>query len=392
MKITLVIASLSSGGAERVLAGMANHWVSMGHDITVITYSAPESDFNRLDERVTRFALDCLSSSSNLFQALYHNLRRLVKLRNAIRKAQSPLVISFMDRMNVMVIIACLGLKSKVIVSEHTDPALQSIGVIWSSLRWITYPFSDAIVVLSEQSREWFIRSMGRKKNLFSGAAQKIFAMPNPIDCSLILRQSHEQLPGEMLAVLKAKKTVFTQIARLSEEKNPLLLVKACLLLRRKYTEFVVLFIGQGPLMEAMRKRISENHLEEHILLLGEKANPYPYLAAARAALLTSNVEGFGLVLAEAMVCGAVPVSTDCSGPRSILEDGQFGLLVPLNDPALFAEAMYRIAADNNLHRELRKGAAEYVRQFDMPVVMKQWEALIQKIQINSGKVTDSST
>ena len=204
---------------------------------------------------------------------------------------------------------------------------------------------------------------------------EKIVYLPNPINCEDIIKKSREPLPVELNRL--GKKTIFAQVSRLSLEKAPFLLVEACIILRNRYEDFVVLFVGGGDLLDQMRERIRKNGLEKHILLLGEQANPYTYMAASRATLLTSSTEGFGLVLIEAMLCGSVPVSTDCDGPRDIIGQNQFGLLVPSGDAQAFADAMYKVALDDDLHSELKTKAIERAKRFDSPRVIKEWEELI---------------
>ena len=87
------------------------------------------------------------------------------------------------------------------------------------------------------------------------------------------------------------------------------------------------------------------------------RENPYALMALARGVLLTSEYESFGLVLVEAMICGAPPIATDCdSGPDEVLSDGA-GLLVPRNAPDAFADAMLRLIEDDALHENCANAA-----------------------------------
>jgi glycosyltransferase involved in cell wall biosynthesis len=73
--------------------------------------------------------------------------------------------------------------------------------------------------------------------------------------------------------------------------------------------------------------------------------------------VLSSNYEGFGNVIVEALYCGLKIVSTDCiSGPREILNNGEFGSLVPVNDSEAFANAIiyelnYQRSIENQKNR-----------------------------------------
>jgi GalNAc-alpha-(1->4)-GalNAc-alpha-(1->3)-diNAcBac-PP-undecaprenol alpha-1,4-N-acetyl-D-galactosaminyltransferase len=106
-RLTLVVPSLALGGAERVVARMANHWAAHGDSVTVITLSATTSDTYPLDPSVTRIALDLMRESRGPIGAFVNNWVRVGRLRDAIRQSQPDTVISFTDRMNVVTLLAC---------------------------------------------------------------------------------------------------------------------------------------------------------------------------------------------------------------------------------------------------------------------------------------------
>ena len=75
--------------------------------------------------------------------------------------------------------------------------------------------------------------------------------------------------------------------------------------------------------------------------LAGYQPNPYHYLRAARMFVLSSDYEGFANVIVEALLAGCPVVSSDCpSGPAEILNNGQYGLLTPVNDIEQLAAAI----------------------------------------------------
>src|SRR5689334_5516281 len=153
MRLTLVISSLQCGGAERVMAIMANYWAARGHVITLLTLDGAKSPFYELDCRVQHQALGVAGPSLNLVRGLSSNLKRIGALRRALRASHSDAVISFADKTNVLVLLASRGLKVPVIVSEHTDPALSPIDRVWHQLRQRVYPMADLIVVLTQEAK-----------------------------------------------------------------------------------------------------------------------------------------------------------------------------------------------------------------------------------------------
>jgi glycosyltransferase involved in cell wall biosynthesis len=99
----------------------------------------------------------------------------------------------------------------------------------------------------------------------------------------------------------------------------------------------------------------------DDVALLGYQPNPYPYLKAAGVFVLSSNYEGFGNVLIEALLTGCPVVSTDCpSGPSEILDDGQYGTLVPVDDAEGLADAVVETLAIEPEREKLRQRGREF--------------------------------
>ena len=132
------------------------------------------------------------------------------------------------------------------------------------------------------------------------------------------------------------------------------------------------MIIGEGEERQAIEKIIDASPYSDDICLMGKIANPFPYMAKADVFVLSSEWEGFGNVLVEALACGATVVSTDChSGPGEILEDDKYGLLVPVGNPAALAEAIERsllhpFPAEQSIARardfSVEKAVAQYIK------------------------------
>ncbi|RZT62942.1 CDP-glycerol glycerophosphotransferase (TagB/SpsB family) [Leucobacter luti] len=120
----------------------------------------------------------------------------------------------------------------------------------------------------------------------------------------------------------------FCVASRLSPEKNHFELLDALARSESKDQLFLTL-LGDGPLAHELRVRIGELGLQDRVRMRGLVENPYPHIRACDAMMLPSRYEGQGLVLLEALTLGVPVVATDIPGPRSVLNDGQFGLLVP---------------------------------------------------------------
>ena len=101
------------------------------------------------------------------------------------------------------------------------------------------------------------------------------------------------------------------------------------------------MILGEGDLRPAMERQIAELGLQDRVALPGFFQDPYPWFRSADLFVLSSDWEGFGNVIVEALECGVPVVSTDCpSGPAEILENGRYGRLVPVGDVDALANAI----------------------------------------------------
>jgi len=205
-----------------------------------------------------------------------------------------------------------------------------------------------------------------------------IRVVPNPVDLDLLRAKS--RVPNAPL--MSNEGTKFVYVGRLDQDKNPALLIEAARLLRQKYDIFVVYLAGKGALINELQSLIQANNLQEHVILLDELTNPYPLISQARSLILTSRVESFSLVLVDAMLFGAVPISVDCPfGLREILDNGRFGLLVPPEDAMALADAMWRVACDDGLHSGFKKLGLERAQHYGLPAVVPEWERIFDLVQ-----------
>jgi glycosyltransferase involved in cell wall biosynthesis len=145
-------------------------------------------------------------------------------------------------------------------------------------------------------------------------------------------------------------------VGRLDPEKNPLLLVEVAELLRKRDSRWSLAIAGDGPLQDALERRIAERGLDEAVELLGYVPNGPELWAEYRrshAFLHVSLTEGLPQVLFEAQGAGLPVVATDVGGVSAAVGGGESALLVPPEDAAAAAEALMRLAADEPERRRL---------------------------------------
>ena len=146
-------------------------------------------------------------------------------------------------------------------------------------------------------------------------------------------------------------------VGRFKAQKNHALLLKAFKKLLEK-RDARLLMLGEGELFLATAAMAREEGIADKVFMPGVVPDPFPYYRSADLFVLSSDYEGFGNVIVEALASGVPVVSTDCrSGPGEILENGRFGLLTPVGDVDALAAAMER-SLDTEHDREALKTRA----------------------------------
>ena len=120
-----------------------------------------------------------------------------------------------------------------------------------------------------------------------------------------------------------------------------------------------LIVLGEGRQRNRLLALARRLRIEKYVDLPGFVENPYPYLARADLFVLSSKNEALPTALIEALACGCPVVSTDCAyGPREILNDGEFGTLVPVGDPIALGDAMDEALRAPRRSEVLRERAA----------------------------------
>jgi len=352
MRLALVISSLGAGGAERVLATLANHWAGRGDTVTLITLADGTADFYPLDERIRRVPLGLAGRSGGLVAALRANLARLWALRRAIHAARADYVVSFGDKTNVLTLLTGWGVP--VIISERIDPRQHPIGRVWSALRRGVYPLAAGLVVQTEAVKSWAAATF---------PALLVTVIPNPVN-----------IPPP--SPIPRSRSVLG-MGRLVRQKGFDLLLQAC----AGYDDVQVTILGEGDERSALQAQAAALGVTLH--LPGVVQDPAAWLAEAAVFALPSRYEGFPNALLEAMAGGGAVVAANCpSGPAEIITDGVDGLLVPTEDAAALGAALRRLLDDPPERARLGKAARQTVlSRYSLGAIAAQWDALFERVR-----------
>lgn len=363
-RIVLLTYSLRSGGAERVVTELANHWSRTGHVVTVLTLVGEEKPFYDLHPGVEVQALGVASVSEGALEAAVANMRRIWHLRRILRRIEPDVAIGAMPRANVLLRLATIATRTAVILTEHTDPLRYPLTPVWKRLRGVTYPFADSLVAVSQ----------GILDRLPGCQAADERVIPNPVT---IRDRDELEAAGQ-----EGTGRRLVGMGRLAHEKGFDLLIRAFAQVADARPEWNLEIWGEGEGREALEALICDLELEDRILMPGRTNQPFRVMASADLFVLSSRYEGFGNVLAEAMCVGVPVVSFACpSGPEEIVRHGVDGLLVPPEDVEALASAIARLMDSPEARRRLAERAVEARDRFGSESIMKRWDELLEEVR-----------
>lgn len=275
MRLTLVVSSLTCGGAERAAVLLTEGFLEKNYQVSVITLAGVETDFYRLPDKAHRSALSITGNSPTIVYALWNNIHRLLVLSKAIRSSQPDVVISFLHQTNILTLLASLNTSYPVIVSEQNNPELAT-EKLWKMLRRVVYPYSAKIVSTSQGVDAYFDWLPKIKRAVIY----------NP----LTIIKNEESKTDLIKGAALDKKWIIT-MGRLTYQKGFDLLLTAFHKIAEQHSDWQLIILGEGELRLELEDQRDSLGLTEQVLLPGLASNPFPLLKRSQLFVLSSRFE-----------------------------------------------------------------------------------------------------
>ncbi len=216
---------------------------------------------------------------------------------------------------------------------------------------------ADAITVLSGESKATL-------EEVFPEFSNKILLLENMISEKEILSAAQEEIND-----FPQNEFTIVSVGRLDPVKLHEQGVEVMKELKHRNLKFKWLVIGEGPLKNKVEQRISEYQLQNEILLLGTRENPYPYIKKADVFLHLSKFEGYGIAIAEARILKKCIVLNDFTTASSHIKNGFDGVITSLN-PAEIATEIEKLILDENLRKKYEQNVS-FDKDFAQKILKK---------------------
>ena len=324
---------------------LAAAWLSRGFDVDFVLRRA----VGDLLEQIPNGARVVDLSAPRVRHA-FSPLRRylLESPPNALLAAMWPLTLI------APLAVRTSGFQGRVVISEHAPPSLSYVarGALHNTFMKTTmrigYPLADARVGVSSGVADDMARLSGMDRARFN-------VIHNPAATGQVVESGYAVPP----ALVERTGPILLAVGTLKAVKRHDLLIRAFARLPR--TDATLYILGEGQERAGLETLIGSLGLQDRVLLAGYQADPAPWYAHADVFVLSSDYEGFGNVIVEALEHGLPVVSTNCpTGPHEILEDGKYGTLVPVGDVDALARAMDEALSASHDREQLKRRARDF--------------------------------
>ena len=372
MKIIFTLASLGSGGAERVVSLLANKMAEQGHQVEIICLKFNDVYYKLYPDVKVTLAM----------QQTKNRITEVFWLRKYVKREQPDVVIAFTEGVYCFTIAALLGTKIPVIASERLDPSAMT----WKRnlLKRLLLPYADWLVVQTNTIKDYFPKNIQKKTSvIYNPVRDSISHSTLHINSADFCHDSAKCASTMALAVPKVPHSTLNQIisvARLYPQKNQEMMIRAFAKIAEKYPDWQLVIYGEGPRRQSLQLKIDNLQLTDRVQLPGRTEKVIDELRKSKIFCLSSDYEGMSNSMIEAICVGLPVVSTKVSGTDELIQDGVNGLLVNIGDEQGMTDALEKLIHDEELMKQMGEANRKKASLFQIDTIVNEWMELIDKV------------
>ena len=360
--ITLLISTLSGGGAEGVCVGIANSFAERGWLVNLVVLNLKnEAYVDRLSDKVKLVVL-------NVNHARYSGF----SLFKFIKKNEIKRLLVFNYELSVVLVILRFLLRLKIkIISRNISTFSAKMNQFDQLSRWDKYVVGPLIKYFYHRVNYVVNQSNGMHKDLITIYPQlrdRSSVIFNPIPAHLI-----NYAVKNDLSQIK-KENYLLCIGRLEKLKGFHHAIKAFAGIVNRYPYLRLKIVGKGSEDERLKKIARDYAVTDRVDFEGFKKDIIPYYLHARVTILTSLYEGYPNVLIESISMNTPVIAFDCpSGPNEIIIDGRNGYLVKNQDVDDLRIKMLNFPYEDFVYKDL----VNSIKKNHIQKVIKRYEDVI---------------
>jgi glycosyltransferase involved in cell wall biosynthesis len=332
--VTIVVNDLQPYGSQRVALTLVGAIAHMGIHADLITLEPTDRDDLPVPAGVGRLSIVRRAHGAVGFAGL------IVRLARVLHQRRPDLVISHMVMANVTTLAATgwmINRRCPVLVTDHNTTANLSIERsprALDTLVRVLYPRARRVIGVSDA----VVQDLIDRYRLKPSHVRRVF---NPVDVEMVRRAGGQPAPHPWLEADSQTQTVVC-VGALRRAKGQDILIAAL----ARVPDVRVIFVGGGDLQTELEATARGLGVSERIEFVGYRSDALVFIAHAKALVVPSRWEGFGLVAVEAAALGIPVLGTAVSGLSELIPGMVPGLLVAPEDPSALAAGLIRVLDD----------------------------------------------
>lgn len=377
-KLLFIISSLKAGGGAERVTSFLSYELSQNFKIYTLTF------FNISDEYFVSDRI-CLNENRGILNNLFTRVKlnylvRLIRIFKIIISISPDIIISMKDFANMSVILSKLIFRIKIplIICIHSNPDLH---------------YKENNKYMKNFIKNFYRLNLITKIITVSSDIGKILSKNYKIPPKK-LKTIHNGLDIDKINILKKEKIQdyyrffndeniikFVSMGRIETVKGHRYLINAFFLVKKEMPNVKLFILGEGSQKSSLIRYVKDKYLSDDVLFLGYKKNPFKYLFMSDIFVLSSIYEGLPMAILEAQACGLPIISTNCmTGPREILKNGKYGLLVKVCDTKDLAEKMLLLSGNKTLRLKFSDLSLKRAESFKKSKVINDWISIIESL------------
>jgi len=359
IKILYVITSLGIGGAENLLLSYLQNLDKKKYSFYVLCLRDKPDD---LSYEISKYA-----QIINLKMKSKFNPTVIFQLLKVIKKIQPEIIHTHLFQPRIYTTFAHFVYGHGVLITHKHSIVNPRKHHIFMLLEIVAILFNKKIIAISESVKQ----SLHKYEFI---PRSKIFVLTNSIDFMKFNEAS------KLKTYSIEKSIVIGTVGRVERVKGINYLLLAMKIILKQYPNAKLEIVGDGSELNELKLLTEKLGISNSVIFFGKLAHPIPNYSRMDVFVLPSLLEGFGIVLLEAMAAGIPVIATSVHGIKEVVIDGKSGILIPPRNPEAIANAVSRLIEDPQLGKDLVEEGFKRARLFDIQEHLLKLENLYNSL------------
>lgn len=362
-KKKIVHIAQSAGGVQEYLYMFLKNFDDENYE----NYLVVSQDYENNKEKFMDYVKDIYIVPMQREIQLKSDLKSIKEIKKVLKKIKPDIVYLHSSKAGALGRIALLfNFKVKILYNAHGWYFNAQISnkkkKIFALIERVLAIKTNKIINISKSEYESALKYKIASK-------KKMCIIENGIDFTKFKDSDKYRYETRKKLNIKDNEIVIGVVGRLSEQKDPITMIKAFKEVYEENKNVKMLFVGSGNLEDNIKKFAEDNNILDKVIITGWVDEVEKFIPAFDIAVLPSKWEGFGLVLIEYMACNKPIVASNVGGISNIINDNINGLLVNKSDCKELAKKIVFLINNRQVVKKIIKNNNEYRKQYDIKIL-----------------------